>query len=87
MWPRPKQDDTAGTFRKENREFEGGGGLMELNQVHLMTSVGLAEHVTSATDYRIQFLSNHEDSKPEKVSLTHQAKHFQRQVRMEDVTQ
>ena len=60
---------------------------MELNQVHRMISVGLAEYVKSSTDYRIQFVSKHEDSKPEKVSLTHRAKNFQGQIEMEDVTQ
>ena len=60
--------------------------LMELNQVHRMTTAGLAEYMKSATDYRIQFVGKHEDNKPEKESRTHRAKNFQRQVRMEDVT-
>ena len=65
---------------------EGGSGLMELNQVHRMTTVGLAEHVKSETDYRIQFACKHEDNKPEKGSITHPAKNFQTQMQMEDVT-
>ena len=40
----------------------------------------------SSTVYRVQFVHNHEDNKPEKVSLTHLAKNFQKQVRIEDAT-
>ena len=55
----------------------GGAGLnflMELNQVHRATTVGLAEYVKSSTDDRIQFVYN----KPEKISLTHLAKSFKK---------
>ena len=65
---------------------EDGGGLMELNQVHRATTVGLAEYMKSSTDYQIQFVHKHEHSKPEKTSLTHLAKNFKKQVRIEDVT-
>ena len=61
-------------------EKGGGGGLMELNQVHRATTGGLAEYVKSSTDYRIQFVHKHEHNKAEKVSLTHLAKNFQKQV-------
>ena len=53
---------------------ERGSGLMELNKVHRTTTVGLAEYVKISTDYPIQFVCNHEDSKLEKVSLTHLVK-------------
>ena len=59
---------------------------MKLIQVLRMTTVRLAEEVKSSTDYGIQFVSKPKDSKPEKVFLTHLAKNFQRQVRIEDVT-
>ena len=59
---------------------------MELNQVHRALTVGLTETVKSSTGYRIQFEHKHEHNTPEKVSLTHLAKNFQKQVRIEDVT-
>ena len=57
---------------------------MELNQVHRATSVGLAEYVKCSTDYQIQFVNKHEHNKPEKVSLIHLARNFQKQVWIED---
>ena len=41
--------------------------LMELNQVHRATTVGLAEYVKNSTDDQIQFVHKHEH-KSEKVS-------------------
>ena len=64
---------------------QGGGDLMELNQVHRVMTVGLAEYVKSSTDNQIKFVHKHEH-KPEKVSLTHLVENFQKQVWMEDVT-
>ena len=58
---------------------------MEFNQVHRMMTVGLVEYVKSSTDDGIKFVHKHEDQ-PEKVSLTHLAKYFQEQVRIEDTT-
>ena len=56
-----------------------GDGLMELDQVYRRMTVRLAEYVKSSADNKIQFIPEHEQ-KPEKVSLTHLAKHFQGQV-------
>ena len=53
---------------------------MQLNQVHRAKTGGSVEDVKSSTDDRIQFVYKHEHNKPEKVSLTHFAKIFQKQV-------
>ena len=41
---------------------------MELNQVHRTSRVGLAEFVKSSTDYRMRFVHEQENNKPEKGS-------------------
>ena len=53
-----------------------------------MTTVGLAEYVESSKDYWFQFVYKHEDSNPEKVSLTYLAIFFfnQKQVQIEGVS-
>ena len=53
---------------------------MELNQVHRTTRVGLAEYAKSSTDYRLRFVHEQENNKPEKGSLIHSATNFQKQV-------
>ncbi len=59
---------------------------MELNQVHRTSCVGLTENVKSSTDYRMRFVHEQENNKPEKGSLIHLATNFQKQVQIEDVT-
>ena len=60
---------------------------MELNQVHRATSVGLAKYVKCSTDYWIQYVNKHEHNQPDKLSQTHLARNFQKQVRIEDTAQ
>jgi len=68
-------------------KWEGGGGLMELNQVHKTTCEGMAEHVKNSTDYWMRFVHEQENNRPEKGSLIHFATSFQKQVQMMDTTQ
>ena len=45
---------------------EGGGGLIELNQMHKTTCVGIAEYMKSSTDYWKRFVREQENNKLEK---------------------
>ena len=63
-----------------------GGDLMELNKVHRTTCVGLAEYVKSSADFSMRFV-HEQENKPEKGSIIHFAKHFQKQVQMMATTQ
>ena len=54
---------------------------------HAHTHVRLAEYVKCSTDDQIKFENKHEHNKPENVSLIHLARNFQKQVRIEDITQ
>ena len=59
---------------------------MELNKVHRTTCVGLAEYVKSSADFSMRF-AHEQENKPEKGSLIHFAKNFQKQVQMMATTQ
>ena len=60
---------------------------MELNQVNRTMCVWLAENVKSSTDYRMRYLHEQENNKPEKGSLINLATNFQKQVQMMDTAQ
>ena len=60
---------------------------MELNQVHRTPCVGLTVHVKSSTDSQMTFVHEQENNRPEKGSLIHLAKNFQKQVQVMDTTQ